>query len=411
MNIYLETYGCTANKSDEATLHGILLHDGHQRVNAIEQADIIIILTCTVIDTTEQRMISRYKQLITYQKPVIVAGCMATVQQHMFTAINPSVQFLPPGQLNQITFIVESGEHPTTQSTPIFPPIIAPISIAEGCLEQCSYCITRKARGSLQSRQTDDIIKDIQCALYQGCKEIQLTAQDTATYGMDINTSLDQLLSKISTLDAKYRIRIGMMNPTHVKNNRPSFLSLFKHAQVYRFIHLPVQSGDNTILQEMNRRYTSEEFVEIITSFRKQFPDITIATDVIVGFPGETDEQFNHTIDLLNTVQPDVVNITRFSPRPNTQAKQLRNKVPTNIVKQRSQQLTHHVQHLQEKQNTQHLGQTYEVLITEPGKQHTMMGRTNTYKLIVLKESVELGSFVHVYITERTPFYLVGNLI
>lgn len=410
MQVYMETYGCTANKSDEATLSGILIAHGHQVTTDVNKADFLLLLTCTVVNTTEQRMLSRFKQLLKYQKPLIIAGCMATVQQPLFTSINPDVQFLKPGKLHYILRLI--GENTERKiSTPRFSSILAPISLSEGCLGSCSYCITKKARGTLKSRPIPDIIQDIQSAVQQGCKEIQLTSQDTATYGMDIHSSLDQLINMAVKLPGDFRIRIGMMNPYHVLDILDQLISIYQHKQVYSFLHLPIQSGSNDILSAMNRNYTKEEYLYILKHFRNYYPDLTLATDVIIGFPGETDEQFQQTVNVLHTMRPDIVNITRFSARPQTTAKKMKQRIPTHIVKQRSQQLTSLVESLTLDKNKTHINNLYKLLITEYGKNNTMVGRTSQYKPVVLKETIPLGSLVTTRITEATSSYLVGNLI
>ena len=199
--------------------------------------------------------------------------------------------------------------------------IAAPISIAEGCRLSCSYCITSIARGSLKSYPINEIKKDIENALEQDCKEIQITAQDTAAYGLDFGKNLGELLTKISNINSEFRIRVGMMNPYHVKNNLDSILNGFDSSKIYKFLHLPVQSGDNEILKKMNRKYEIDDFYNIVKKFRKKYPEITISTDIIVGFPTENDEQFERSIKLVSKTKPDITNITRYSARPFTKAK------------------------------------------------------------------------------------------
>ena len=157
----------------------------------------------------------------------------------------------------------------------------------------------------------DEITQDVCSAVKQGCKEIQLTAQDTSSYGLDFESNLGELLPNVSQIKGEYRIRVGMMNPYTVLKNIDSIIEGFDDSKIYKFLHIPVQSGDDDILKKMNRKYTVEDFLEIIKKFREKYPDITISTDVIVGFPTETKQQFQHTIDLLKTIKPDITNITR----------------------------------------------------------------------------------------------------
>jgi threonylcarbamoyladenosine tRNA methylthiotransferase CDKAL1 len=416
MKTYVETYGCTANKSDERLLIGLLQQDGHQIVHDIISADILILLTCTVIGTTEQRMLSRLRVFQKTQKKIIVTGCMPSVQADLIKSIVPDAYLLPPQSIQYINDIIQ-GHKPSFNETKktmlpkYYDTVVAPIMIAEGCMFSCSYCITHFARGTLRSFPTKEIVADVSSAIKQRCKEIQLTAQDTASYGLDIGTNLGALLTQICTLNGTFRIRIGMMNPTTVKKNLESILTAYQHPKIYKFLHLPVQSGDNDILKKMHRGYTSEDFIRLIKQFRKTIPTLTISTDVIIGFPTENIEQFHRTLQLIKQIKPDIINITRFSARPLTTAKKIKGRVPTNIVKERSKQTTELCSKIQRKKNQEHIGKTYTVLVTEKGKQKTFMGRSENYKPVVLTEPVTIGESGQVKIINATQTYLVGKLI
>jgi len=416
MNIYVETYGCTANKSDERLLLGLLHQKGHSIAPGISEADVLVLLTCTVIGTTEQRMLSRLQVFHKTQKKIIVTGCMPAVQKDLILSVAPHASLLPSQYIQYINDII-NGDNPAFVETKktTFPKYydttLAPILIAEGCSLSCSYCITHFARGSLRSYPVGEIVTDVCSALKQGCKEIQLTAQDTASYGLDMGTNLGALLKRISTLDGTFRIRIGMMNPTTLQKNIDSILTAYQQPNIYKFLHLPVQSGDDDILQKMNRGYTVKDFTHLVDQFRETIPTLTLSTDVIIGFPTETDEQFDHTFQLLQQIKPDIINITRFSARPLTTAKKMKGRVPTHVVKERSKQATEICSKLSYEKNKQHLRKTYPVLVTEPGKKGTVTARTDSYKQVVLTEPVPIGSFVDVKIIDATSTYLVGKLI
>ena len=416
MKIYLEVYGCTANKSDASLVRGILKENKYEIVKEIDDADVIILLTCTVIDTTEQRMLSRLKKFKDSAKEIVVTGCMASVQGDLVRSVIPDVKLLPPQYTPYIVDLLEDKKIPDspknkTALSKSYEDIIAPISISEGCLFSCSYCITSLARGKLRSYPIDEIKKDVSSAVKSGCKEIQLTAQDTGSYGLDIEQDLGELLRNVITVEGKYRIRVGMMNPFTAMNNSESIIQGFDDSKVYKFLHLPVQSGDNEILKNMNRKYTVEDFIAVVKEFRDKYPNITLSTDVIVGFPGETDEQFQRTIDLLKNVEPDITNITRFSARPYTKAKTMKGRIKTEIVKQRSKILTDICSNISYEQNKKHIGKKYNVLITEKGKNNTFVGRAENYKPVVIKEKVEIGTIINVEITKAASTYLVGSLI
>jgi threonylcarbamoyladenosine tRNA methylthiotransferase CDKAL1 len=421
MNIYVETYGCTANKADETLLLGLLKNDGHMIVGSLQDADILILLTCTVIGTTEQRMLSRLKVFIKTQKKIIVAGCMSSVQPDLIKNLVPDAILLPPQHIQYINDIIKydiiKGEKQFFIETkkPVLPKyfnaMYAPIAIAEGCRLSCSYCITHFARGKLKSFPVQEITTDVCSALKQGCKEIQLTAQDTASYGLDIGTNLGALLSQISAIPGVFRIRVGMMNPATTQKNLDSILNAYHHQKIYKFLHLPVQSGDDEILKLMNRGYTVKDFLSLINRFRKKLPALTFSTDVIIGFPTETEEQFSRTIQLIKQIKPDITNITRFSARPLTTAKTMMGRIPTHIVKERSQRMTKLCSAISLEKNQEQKGKTYTVLVTEKGKHTTFTGRTDNYKQVVLKEPVVIGDFVPTEIIDAAPTHLVGKLI
>ena len=416
MRVYLEVYGCTANKSDASLIKGILKDNSYKIVENIHDADFIVLLTCTVIDTTEQRMLSRLKTFKKTGKKIIVAGCMASIQSSSIRKIIPDAKLLPPQYPYHIVDILENKETTfvdknKTLFSKYYEDVIAPISIAEGCMFSCTYCITCLARGKLKSYPIDEITQDIYSAIRDGCKEIQLTTQDTSSYGLDCGRNLGELLDNLSEIKGGYRVRVGMMNPYTALKNIDSIIKGFENPKIYKFLHLPVQSGDNDILKKMNRKYTVDDFLKIIKKFRKKYPNITISTDVIVGFPTETDEQFQHTIDLLKTVKPDITNITRYSARPKTKAKTMKGRIKTDVVKQRSKKLTELCSIISKENNFKHIRKKYSALVTEKGKENTFVGRAENYKPIVIKEQVEIGEFIPVEITNSASTYLFGSII
>jgi len=416
MNIYLEVFGCTANKSDASLVKGILKENNHNIIDNISDADTLVILTCTVIGTTEQRMLSRLKAFKSTGKTVIVAGCMASVQADLVLNILPDAELLPPQYSHHISELIEGKkveftEENKTKFIKHYENVIAPISIAEGCIFSCSYCITSIARGKLRSYPINEISQDICNAIKQGCKEIQLTSQDTSSYGFDCNKNLGDLLENISKIKGEYRVRIGMMNPYTCYMNLDSIIEGYKNHRIYKFLHLPLQSGDNEILKKMNRKYTIDEFLTIIKQYRKNYPEITISTDVIVGFPTETNEQFQNTIDIIKSVNPDITNITRYSARPYTKAKSMKGRIKTEIVKERSKILTELCNKISKYNNQKHIGMKYNILITEKGKNNTYVGRTENYKPVVINQNVKIGDFIPVEIIKIAPTYLVGSII
>ena len=417
MKVYVEVYGCTANKSDANLIKGLIhKHPQHHLVTKLDHANLLVILTCTVIDTTEQRMLHRIKELVNTGKKVVIAGCMASVQQDLLQDHFPQALLLPPRKIHQFFDMFNDKKLDENLYQKAFAPkqcshLTAPIAIAEGCLFSCTYCITHLARGKLFSYPEEAIISSVNNAINQGCIEIQITAQDTASYGLDQQSSLPGLLKKIVKISDAIMIRVGMMNPRTATKILPDLLPLFDHPQIYSFLHLPLQSGNNKILQKMNRGYQVQDVEEIISKFRMKNPDLTLSTDAIVGFPGETKEQFNQTKQLLERIKPDVVNITRFSARPFTEAKTMNGRIPTEIVKQRSRDLTVLCKRLTTDRNSRYLGKTMSVLTLKQGTKNTTIARSMNYKPVIIQKQVPLGEQQSVEITNATDIHLVGMLI
>ena len=416
MKAYLEVYGCTANKSDASLVRGILKENNHEIVNNIKNADLIIIHTCTVINTTEQRMLSRLRDFKKTGKKIIVGGCMASVQSDLVKSVLPKAILLPTQYSHHVLDVLNNKktkfvDKNKTQFLKYYEDIFAPITIAEGCMLSCSYCITSLARGKLKSYPINEITENICSAIKQGCKEIQLTAQDTSSYGLDSKNDLGKLLINVSKIKGEFKIRVGMMNPYTCKKNIDSIIQGFSDSKIYKFLHLPVQSGDNDILEKMNRKYNVNNFIDIINKFKEIYKDITISTDIIVGFPTETNEQFQHSIDLIKKVKPDIINITRYSARPYTKAKIMKGRVSTKIVKERSKILSKVCSEISKNNNLKYIGKKYNVLITEKGKKNTFVGRTENYKPVVLKNKTEIGKNLQVKIIDAESTYLLGSII
>lgn len=416
MKIYVEVFGCTANKSDAALIKGLIKNSKHDLVTDSDNADIIVIITCTVIDATEQRMISRLKKYKKTGKNVIVAGCMTSIQNVTIINILPDAKLLPPQYSHHILDIIENNEikfinKNKTKFNKYFDEIIAPISVSEGCMFSCTYCITSLARGKLKSFPINEIKKDVNSAVEKGCREIQLTAQDTSSYGLDLNSDLGILLKNTCEINGDFRIRVGMMNPFTCMKNLDSIIEGFQSSKIYKFFHMPIQSGDNDILKKMNREYNVDEILKIIKKFEQRYRDLTLSTDIIVGFPSETDEQFQNTIKILKEIKPDITNITRFSARPFTKAKKMIGRINTEIVKNRSKKLSEICAKISNDKNKKHIGRKYKILITEKGKNKTFVGRSENYKPVIIDKKVDLGEFIAVKIIDSAPTYLVGSII
>lgn len=414
--IYIETYGCTANKADSEEMAGALSKK-YLPANDSESADLLIINTCTVKGATERKIVHRLKTLA--GKKVLVAGCMAQAQPTLVLEANPKASLLGTYQIADVEKAVEkifSGkqvrligktERKRCPDRKRLDSVHALVSIAQGCKGSCTYCIARLARGELQSFPQESILEEARNSLANGTREIRLTCQDCGVWGEDLGKRLPELIQNVLSLPGEFRVRIGMMNPDGVGKFLPELMRLYKNPKLYRFAHLPVQSGSNKVLKAMNRKYTREEFLEICSQLRKEVPDITISTDIIVGYPGETKPDFEETISLLKEARPDIVNISRFTPRPNTPASKLK-QTPSEVSKERSRIASALCKRMGIENNKRHIGSTQTVLITEKGKNNTLVGRAENYKPVVLKKG-KTGDFVKVKITGAFSTYLVGE--
>jgi MiaB-like tRNA modifying enzyme len=419
MKVYLEVYGCSANKADAEIIEGMLEERGEEIVKDADKADLLILVTCTVIDSTQQRMLHRLRVLSQLEKKLLVTGCMASAQPDLIKDVAPNALLLEPIYLHHLPELVEGAEEkeisweqkPKSGLPHRWHPPIATIPIGEGCLYKCSYCITKLARGKLCSYPIDLIKKDVCRAIANGCKEIRLTSQDTAAWGLDKGERLSKLIREICKLDREFWLRIGQMSPSSASKDVEGLIEVYNYPQVFKFLHLPVQSGSDKILELMERGYSAHQFLSIASSFRKEISELTLSTDIIVGFPREEVKDFDKSLALVKEVKPDIVNITRFSSRPKTQAKLMKERVPTQIAKERSRELTKLAKEITYKRNLRFIGKTYEVIVTEEGKQRTRIGRNLAYKPVVLREGLPLGSLVKVKIVDCAPTHLFGEVI
>ena len=384
---------------------------GYTRVDSVDEADIVILNTCTVVETTEKNMIRRMGDLKAKGKKVIVTGCMAKVQPKRISIRLPGSIILPPDRYDEFSDIVsdefgccEPSVKPTYGMSAILP-------IAQGCLGNCSYCITRFARGHLRSYPEDDLVKEFNAMLDDGAKEILITAQDTACYGKDIGTDLPHLIGRFLEREGDYRIRIGMMNPNFLDPIADRLLDIMKDRRVYRFLHIPVQSGSDDVLRNMRRRYTAEGFLSMVERMRLKCPDISISTDMITGFPGETDEDHWKSVELIRKLHADTVNITRFSVRPGTDAATMKDQIQGNVSKERSTELTETKMEVEYGVNENLVGKRFRVLVTEKGKKGTVITRTENYRPVGIEEDLPLGTFLDVVVTGCASTYVVGKRV
>lgn len=410
MKVSVETYGCTMNQGEGAELASRLRALGHEVVDNVSDADVVVLNTCTVIKETEGRMIRRMKEL-GGSKRLIVVGCMASVQPDDIVRNAPGALILAPRDYSSFSKMVESsfGRGDALPMAVHGAQVTSVLPVAQGCLGACTYCITRFARGLLSSYPMDEIVDSARSALRSGARELLVTAQDTACYGFDMGTDLSVLLDRITALSGDFMVRVGMMNPDNLGKLIDRFVPSWTVPKVYQFIHLPVQSGSPKVLERMNRGYAPGDFASLVRRLKEASPEMTLSTDVITGFPGETEDDHRATVKLLRAVRPDIVNVTRFSPRKGTQAARAKDQVPGRISKERSRELSKLRFEISREINAALVGREERVVVTEEGKNGTSIARTRSYKQVVLPGRLPLGTALDIEITDSAPTHLFAR--
>jgi len=421
--VFAEAFGCTANFADYEISMGLLSEAGFQLAVTPEESDLLMVFTCVVKTPTERKMVRRLKELHLLGKPLVVAGCMPKVEEALIMKIAPNASLMGPNNILHVAEVVEEtlkgvkvqvleDMHVPKTCLPRarLNPVIHISPISSGCLGDCSYCIVKFARGRLFSYPLEEIVEDASKAVSLGVKEIWVTSQDTAAYDSD-GAHLPDLLEALCATKGTFYIRVGMMTPNTALLVLDDLVEVFKKDKVFKFLHLPVQSGNDEILKRMNRRYGADDFKYIVARFRREIPEISLSTDIICGFPDETDDQFKDSLTLVEEVKPDVVNISRFGPRPGTEAAKMRHQIPGWEIKIRSRLLAQLCRRVSAENNRRWIGCSGEVLIDEKGRGETWVGRNYAYKTVVLRGDARLGDRVHVRIVDARPTYLLGDLV
>jgi len=404
-SVCVETYGCTLNQSEsEELIHQL---DGYRLVDSASEAHVVVLNTCMVIEATERKILKRIELLYGQrgQRKLIVGGCMVQPLGDQLRSLFPELLVMQNDRVAPYILTHFSCEPSATSRLNV----TARVKIAQGCQGSCSYCIVKLIKGPIKSRSVEAITKDVEHRIQHGAKQVFLTAQDGGAYGLDSGCRLPELITVLSELKYDFRLRIGMMNVSSIQDIIEDLLRAFKYPKVYKFLHLPVQSGSNRVLERMGRGYTVSDFKRIVARFRRAYPDITLSTDFIVGFPTETAEDFQATMQLLREIRPVKVNITRFSKRKGTPAFVLK-PVVGRIAKERSRMLTTGHHRIAYEQNCLSLGKTFRALAVERGKNESTVLYNDNYRPIVVARKLTLGVRYAVRVTKATPTYLIGTL-
>ncbi len=405
---FIKTFGCKLNKADSREYEKIL--EKFFSPADKDCADIVLINSCGVIEKTERKIIKEINKLKNAGKYVILTGCLPYITQKDLSSFVDYI--IPIRNFSNIENFLKkkySLKRKKNKSFSLQNSVSVVVSISSGCLGECAYCASKIARGKLESKPQEEVLEEVKNFLKKGYKEIQLTSQDIGIYGKDRGSKdLPELLLKIIDLQGDFKIRIGMGNPKDIKENLPELIKIYENKKIYKYLHLPLQSGENKVLDQMRRKYSVEDFFYIVKNFKDKFKNLLLATDVIVGFPGESKEDFRKTYKVIKKIKPHIINITRYSPRPNTEAEKMKD-MPERIKKERSRKIFALSKEIRIKDNKKEKGKIYETLLTEK-REGGFIGRTSNYKAVIVNKG-KLGKSYNVKITDYKYNYLIGETL
>ncbi|MFC1713344.1 tRNA (N6-isopentenyl adenosine(37)-C2)-methylthiotransferase MiaB [Candidatus Poribacteria bacterium] len=432
-NFHILTYGCQMNKSDSEVLASILTEHGYVCVDELQDADIVLLNTCSVRDTAESKVIGRLGRLkhLKKERPdaiLGVCGCMAQSWGQRLTDQFSQVDIvLGTGRLAELPrlirqfrelghAVVDVSETPSdadTTHTIRESAISAWVTIMHGCNNFCSYCIVPYVRGRERSRNSSDILREVKALAEEGYKEITLLGQNVNSYGLDTDESLD-FADLLALVDRNsYGIERIRFTTSHPKDVSQKLIDAMADLpKVCKHFHLPAQSGSDRTLDRMNRRYTRQYYLDLVHRLKERIPGITFSTDLIVGFPGETEEEFSDTLDLVRQAQFDVGFCFRYSPRRDTPAASMEDQLPEDVKMRRLYELLELQDGISMVRNQALVGTHQEVLVEgiNPRDETQMTGRTDTNKIVFFPGDVELiGQLVTVTITGAGNWSLRGE--
>ncbi|KAL1517884.1 hypothetical protein ABEB36_001590 [Hypothenemus hampei] len=426
-SIYIKTWGCAHNNSDSEYMGGQLSAFGYHLTDDKTKADLWLLNSCTVKSPAEDHFRNEIESAKKLDKRVVLAGCVpqgapksSFVQGHSIIGVQQIdrvievVEETLKGNTVKLLGTKKENGRKTGGASLLLPkvrrnPLIEIIAINTGCLNQCTYCKTKHARGDLGSYPPEEIVARAKQAFEEGVVEIWLTSEDTGTYGRDINTSLPELLWKlVEVIPEGCRLRLGMTNPPYILEHLEEIAKIMHHPRVYGFLHVPVQSGSDEVLGDMKREYCRADFEHVVDFLHEKVPGMTIATDIICGFPTETEENFEETMTLCAKYKFPSLFINQFFPRPGTPAALLP-RVDPQLVKKRTKRLTELFYSYEPYGHK--IGDIQDVLVTEIShdKKH-YVGHNQFYEQVLVPMKKEfMGKLVKVKITSATKFSMMGT--
>ena len=444
LKYYILTMGCSLNENDSEKLSGIVTKMGYTKTENIEEANLILFNTCCIRENAEERLFGKLGEAKKYKEKnnaiIAIGGCMMQ-EKHIVEKLHKSYPYVDiifgthtlhkvPEDIYKI--LVDNGrledvldiDGEVIEGLPIKRDdnIKALVTIMNGCNNFCTYCIVPYVRGRERSRHPKDILEEIEGLAKQGYKEIMLLGQNVNSYlrsekwkekGLDYNgiNSFATLLRAINKIDGIERIRF--ISP-HPKDFTEDVIEAIRDCEkICNFIHLPIQSGSSNILKTMNRKYTKESYLELVNKMREKIPGVKFSTDIIVGFPGETEENFEDTLDVVRKVNFEQVYMFIYSRRVGTPADKMENQIPEEIKHKRFEKLKDLVESQIDLNNIEYIGTTQKVLIEGYSKNDSskLTGRTESNKVVILDGKNELiGKMLDVKIISEHKWYLKGSL-
>ena len=425
--VYIETYGCQMNVADSELMFGVLGREGYVRADDPGEADVMLVNTCAVRDNAEQRVIGRMGELQRHKRPGDVLGVVGCMAQRLGPALLqrvPKVDLVvgPDAYRNLPELIGLAGHGQRTTDVEFrdwehyedVPPVrekspTAFVTVQRGCDYRCTFCIVPFTRGPERSRRLEDVAREVEELAGGGTTEVTLLGQTVNSYH-DGRCDFADLLRAVGAVDGIRRLRFTSPYPTEFTDRVIDAMA--STPAVCEHVHLPVQSGSDAVLRRMLRRYTRTRYLEVVAALRSAVPGITFSTDIIVGFPGETDEDFEQTMSLAREVEFDNAYIFKYSPRKDTPAATMENQVPIELREERHARLLAQVNEIADKRYAAFLNQKVQVLVEGPSRRNAarLQGRTRCNKIVVFEGADRhIGQLMDLKIERVGSFTLYGD--
>ena len=433
MKYYITTMGCQLNENDSEKLAGIVEGMGFEKTEKLEEADLVIYNTCCVRENAEERLFGKLGELKKQKEEkgtiIAIGGCMMQ-EPAMLEKIKKSYNYtdIVFGTHTLHKFeedlkkVLENGKKvrdvididgEVIEGLPIKrnDNFKASVTIMYGCNNFCSYCIVPYVRGRERSREPEKILEEVEMLAKEGYKEITLLGQNVNSYNGRENYKFANLLNDVCKIDGIERVRFISPHPKDFTDD--VIEAIANNPKIARVLHLPLQSGSSAVLKKMNRKYTKEQYLELVDKIKTRIPDVVLSTDIIVGFPGETEEDFEDTLDVVGKVNYEQVFMFIYSRREGTVADKMENQIPEEIKHKRFDRLKELFDSRVSENNQKYIGTTQKILVDGYSKndKETLTGRTDTNKVVNFKGNEELiGKMINIKITEEHKWYLTGEL-